>query len=80
MRFNLGDRVEVSRSGYTVTTKGSYGIVEEVLGKSYIVKFEYISNPSYQEYNDPLHAKFMVTISATDLKLKPFTKLEKALK
>lgn len=75
LKFKIGDRVEVTSGNYTTTVKGSYGYVS---GHGYVpeeirVEFEYIPNCI-------MTPGMMAFISVGDLKPKPLTKLERALK
>jgi hypothetical protein len=76
MKFNVGDRVEIVGSGdrYLITRDGSYGVITEDHSKLHVViQFEFTTG-----YGD-LHGT-PVSILKKHLKLKPYTKLEKALK
>lgn len=88
LKFKIGDRVEVTSGNYATTVKGSYGYVSgqfrhpeahaRGVSLGYVpeeirVEFEYIPNCI-------MTPGMVAFISVGDLKPKPLTKLERALK
>jgi hypothetical protein len=44
MKFKIGDRVRVTRNDYTITTKGSTGVVRYISHEFYYIKWDNLVN------------------------------------